>query len=411
MSTKAGMAPVLQACAACVQADRRVPASGCMLPATATEPGLWECNVEGQWTPYSWPASAVIEQAYCQRKASAEFSQRLMGYRVEFREALSSGAHAAVQVNVQSGKVREVCRWPSAAFREAHEVRSKARAQALWKAWAQADWNWVLLDAEDAKKVESGAGQEFAAPPREAYSLGDCHFREPWWPHLLQCWPLQGLARCSHPLRRCSFAAQRITPESATSRATAREWAALCDMWQKSGLKVPLLGAYRVQNRGLLCGFAGARQTMLARLSSEDFVDNVGRESQLQVRLLWHGTPAASDLVGICNDGFDRAMAKNCAYGKGCYFAASAAYSDKYGCAIRVPGETRPLRVLLLAAVLVGETVQGTSNMYPPPMKPHSRTGERYENACDNVKCPNIIVTFMDAQAVPIYAMLYDRAA
>ena len=30
-------------------------------------------------------------------------------------------------------------------------------------------------------------------------------------------------------------------------------------------------------------------------------------------------------------------------------------------------------------AVLVGECVVGSNNMYPPPQKPHSMSGERYE--------------------------------
>ena len=37
------------------------------------------------------------------------------------------------------------------------------------------------------------------------------------------------------------------------------------------------------------------------------------------------------------------------------------------------------VRAMFLVAVLVGECVVGTSNMYPPPQKPHSSTGERYE--------------------------------
>merc|ERR1719401_456162 len=114
---------------------------------------------------------------------------------------------------------------------------------------------------------------------------------------------------------------------------------------------------------------------MLASLMGE--ADEAGGgstgEAKLSVRLLWHGTRAARNLVDICNDGFDRARAQTCVYGKGCYFATSAAYSDRYACSVSVPGETRPLRAMILAAVLVGECVQGTNNMYPPPLKPHSR--------------------------------------
>jgi len=143
---------------------------------------------------------------------------------------------------------------------------------------------------------------------------------------------------------------------------------------------------------------------MLAGLAGEG-VDT--DESKLKVRLLWHGTRDARTLIDICNDGFDRARAQTCVFGKGCYFAASAAYSDKYGCAVNVPGEPKQLRVMLLAAVLVGECVQGSNNMYPPPKKPHSSMGARFENACDNPQSPNIFVTFRDHQAVPVYVVIY----
>merc|ERR1711865_826559 len=155
--------------------------------------------------------------------------------------------------------------------------------------------------------------------------------------------------------------------------------------------------------------FAALRQGMPARLSCEDYDDGVGRESRLSVRLLWHGARSVSGLLGICCDGFDRAHVQTCLYGKGCYFATSASYSDKYACSVKVPGAPlRNLRAMLLAAVIVGETVKGSSNMYPPPVKPHSRSGERYENACDNPDQPSILVTFKDSQALPAYVVIYE---
>ena len=38
------------------------------------------------------------------------------------------------------------------------------------------------------------------------------------------------------------------------------------------------------------------------------------------------------------------------------------------------------VRAVFLAAVLVGECVVGSNNLYPPPQKPHSVSGERYEH-------------------------------
>jgi hypothetical protein len=192
-----------------------------------------------------------------------------------------------------------------------------------------------------------------------------------------------------------------------------QEWECVSSIWAQGGLasRSRLLGAYRIQNRGLMHSFAALRQAMMARLSCEDFDDGVGRESTLSTRLMWHGSRSVDKLLGICSDGFDRAHAQTCMFGKGCYFAASASYSDKYACSVRVPGVSGNLRAMLLAAVLVGETVKGCADMYPPPVKPQSRSGERYENACDNVDKPNIIVTFKDGQALPIYVMVYDMTS
>merc|ERR1712217_383237 len=114
---------------------------------------------------------------------------------------------------------------------------------------------------------------------------------------------------------------------------------------------------------------------MLLRMSGENFADGASRENQLDIRLLWHGTKQAAGIVDICSDGFDRAFAQTCAFGKGCYFATSASYSDRYACDVKVAGEdvNRRLRAMVLAAVHVGEMTTGTSSMYPPPVKPHSR--------------------------------------
>lgn len=38
-----------------------------------------------------------------------------------------------------------------------------------------------------------------------------------------------------------------------------------------------------------------------------------------------------------------------------------------------------PLGCCGIEAVLVGECVVGSNNLYPPPQKPHSLSGERYE--------------------------------
>lgn len=219
------------------------------------------------------------------------------------------------------------------------------------------------------------------------------------------------LAAAEHPLgSRCNFALQCLAASTLSYEQQA-EWEILKDTWRQGGLesKAELAGAYRIQNRGLIHNFAALRQAMLSHLSCEDFEDGAGRESQLNVRLLWHGSRSIPGLLGICSDGFDRCHAQTCLYGKGCYFASNAAYSERYACSVKVPGlPQRNFRAMLLAAVLVGETVKGSTDMYPPPVKPHSRSGERYENACDSMDKPSIFVTFKDGQALPAYVMVYE---
>ncbi|CAK0877372.1 unnamed protein product [Prorocentrum cordatum] len=390
--------------------DRRRPA-GCCLAPTALEPGAWECSVDGGgWVPYEWPVSSLLEQAFCQHQEGVEFCLLGHQYRVRFLEARGDGAHAASQLNVKTGRVREVRRWPSRGHRHASEQRQRAleaaAKQAAWAAWLLPEWAWVLFDGgggavgapatpkpqgppADALPVPAGP-----PPARQPYSLGRGEDRarrpclgEAWWPEPLRSWPVQGLACAAHPLgRKCNFALHRVlAPEP--GRADA-EWSALA-------ARLALL-------RGVL-----------ARMSGDDFLDGAGREPLLGARLLWHGTRSVDGLLDICSDGFDRARAATCAFGRGCYFAASAAYSDRYACGVRVPGDPpqRRLRAVLLAAVLVGELVKGQPNMYPPPVKPHSRTGERYENACDKTESPGIIVTFRDGQAMPAYVLVYEMAS
>merc|ERR1712070_667982 len=137
--------------------------------------------------------------------------------------------------------------------------------------------------------------------------------------------------------------------------------------------------------------------------------DGVGREGNVSVRLLWHGARSVSNLLNICNDGFDRSYATTCMFGKGCYFAVNSAYSDKYACSVKVVGAShRKLRAMVLAGVLVGEIVKGSRDEYPAPIKPHSLGGERYDNTCDNVDNPSIFVTYKDGQAVPLYVVIYE---
>merc|ERR1711941_247919 len=98
---------------------------------------------------------------------------------------------------------------------------------------------------------------------------------------------------------------KRITLAEATDESSAREWGALNELWMHGGLasRSKLVGAYRIQNKGLIAGSVAMRQAMGLRLSGENFSDGVTRDGQLSVRMLWHGTRQASGLLDICSDG------------------------------------------------------------------------------------------------------------
>jgi len=394
--------------------DRRNLPTGSKLPLTAIEGGFWECNVDQTWVPYVWPITSVLEMAFCSRMQSVEFSQRNMKYRVDFRSPVDSEVHGAVQVNIGTGAQREVRRWPNRSCSELaakrRQEQQKAAARAAWQSWLQADFAWTLFDVDE--------NVSDAKPSREKPRRKDYHLRVDGlsslisWPQLLRTWPSACLEAADHPFdKRCSFALKRLIKNEEKSQPTL-EWKMLEELWDQGGMKdtATLVGAYRIQNRGLIHTFAATQQAMLARLGGEDFVDGASRESQINIRMLWHGTSKVANLLDICSDGFDRARAQTCVYGKGCYFALRTSYSDKYSCFVKIPCEdpSKKFRAMVLAAVLVGETAKGNNNMYPPPVKPHSESGERYESTCDNVSSPCIFVTYKDGQALPAYVVIYE---
>ena len=65
--------------------------------------------------------------------------------------------------------------------------------------------------------------------------------------------------------------------------------------------------------------------------------------------------------------------------------------------------------MLLLCAVLIEEVVKGESQKFPPPMKPHSRTGARYTVTANtnDAASAGIFVTYSDGQALPLYVCTY----
>mmetsp|Transcript_78125 Transcript_78125/g.187364 ORF Transcript_78125/g.187364 Transcript_78125/m.187364 type:complete len:396 (-) Transcript_78125:149-1336(-) len=390
--------------------------NGGVLHALAKQIGHWECDLgtgdsscsSSSWVDFHWPVSSILEQAFCQGRSSAEFIRGGNQYQVVFdtdlpgrlKDASMDCPSTASQVNLKTKVKRTVRRFSSQAGKTQYLQREVERQSLSWSNWIGVSFTWLL-------EPPMVPNQEF--PPRRSYILGDDAQPGPHFPEPLRSWPRAGTCAAHPKGDPCNFALERLLPDARCEQAA--EWSILQQLWQNRGRRSRLLAAFRVQNRGLITSFVAAEQAMRKRLAlGADFVDGSPRVSSLGVQLLWHGTRSQSSLLDICRDGFDRAHASSCMYGKGCYFATSGTYSDKFACHVRLPGTDggRNVRAMLLAAVLVGECVVGTSNMYPPPRKPHSVSGERYENTCDRLPNPSIYVTFKDHQAIPAYIMLYE---
>merc|ERR1712151_770747 len=102
-----------------------------------------------------------------------------------------------------------------------------------------------------------------------------------------------GLSLSAVGLQRASRAALTLGSELAASLPTAslrlphhnrrqlQTLAMLTGHWQNYGKgdRMPLVGAYRIQSRGLLQSFVGTRQAMLARLGGEEFTDGTDRKA------------------------------------------------------------------------------------------------------------------------------------
>lgn len=398
-------------------------------------PGYWECEADAGWLPYDWLIAAQIEAEW--RKGSGEvfFSDRGHSYIIRFaRDSATPECQvmAQAQGNLNTQKRRGVRRWTSLQDKAEIGVRQQLASATLWGKWISCPWAWPLSCSSGpagAPAVPLGAlvgifgvgggcgcqapAQPFAAEvPQVSYSVFGEGVRPESLPFPLCSWPATATL-CIHPAgpsRRANFALERVEPGGAEGQSPEHEWVRA--QWNASGLAPSheFLGTLRVMNRGLLTGFAGQRAAMQTKLADrEDFTDGQDRSAALQVLWLWHGTRCSDKVFDVCREGFDRAHAKVCVFGKGCYFASDAKIAESYACHCHSFGGTRCMRVLVLSAVLCGEVARGSRDEYPAPAKPHSRNGERYENMVNNESQPTIFVTSKDNQAVPVYIVAYRR--
>ena len=91
-------------------------------------------------------------------------------------------------------------------------------------------------------------------------------------------------------------------------------------------------------------------------------------------------------------------MSKGTAYGKGYYFAKTAALSNGYA----KPNEAINTRKMFLARVIVGEYARGDPTMSrPPPRNSAKPFGDLYDSCVNSLPDPIIFVIFENSQCYP----------
>jgi len=170
-----------------------------------------------------------------------------------------------------------------------------------------------------------------------------------------------------------------------------------------SGAAVPrILAVWRIQNKELMRDFLHFGARLRRELTAE------GKGGLLRCASLFHGTRNFGNVDTIAATGFDRnysaAKDSTTAFGKGAYFAVSAAYSLRgYSCEHQALGGS----LLFLANVWVAEHTRGDPSMLNPPFK-RSSAFLRYETTVDNVPAPSMHVVYRDGQSYPAYLIHFE---
>ncbi|KAI5623859.1 poly [ADP-ribose] polymerase 12, partial [Silurus asotus] len=145
----------------------------------------------------------------------------------------------------------------------------------------------------------------------------------------------------------------------------------------------------RNQNSSLWKVFQWQKEQMKAQ--------NGGRD--VDERLLFHGTQQ-SLIEAICEQNFDWRICgvNGTLYGKGCYFARDASYSDRYS-------QSAGSKKMFVARVLVGHYTVGSSSFVRPPSK---AIGKGFYDSCvDNCSNPSIFIIFEKYQIYPEFVIEY----
>jgi hypothetical protein len=166
----------------------------------------------------------------------------------------------------------------------------------------------------------------------------------------------------------------------------------------------------RVQNRWLWEAYAFQRGRMAAR-------GGAAAATELE---LFHGTKGNSPrLIYDGQTGFDPRFARPGMWGKGCYFAASAAYSHAgYAYEAGAVAGAAGCKQLLLATVLVGSAVRlpGDQTLTIPPERPQTGAGaavgrfavDRYDSVVGHTGGSDVYIIYDTCgRAYPLYVVTY----
>ena len=217
------------------------------------------------------------------------------------------------------------------------------------------------------------------------------------WTQLLQYWE-KGLTHTRRQHKWMGFGCSSVAIDSPEGQGVLTAVATSIS----NGPVPRVLEVWRIQNEELMRDFLHFGAKLRRELTAE------GKAGLLRCASLFHGTRNFENVYSIGATGFDRnysaAREAVTAYGKGAYFAVSAAYSLRgYSC----HHESLGGNLVFLASVWVAEHTRGEPTMLNPPFKRGSGC-LRYETTVDNPNKPTMHVAYRDGQSYPSYLIRFE---
>lgn len=235
------------------------------------------------------------------------------------------------------------------------------------------------------------------------------------------------LACTGHPTPAQLEALQaKLGGKGADALATPKEWASVTDPLVAQMFKlaegsaerakveaafratltpnVRVVSIERVQNVSMWQSYAVKRQTVVSREEKAAAAGGAANESRFERAWLFHG--CQGDVVPkIVQQGFNRSFCgRNAtAFGKGVYFARNASYSSSTQ--YSTP-DAKGVQHMFACRVVVGEYCKGKRDALTPDVR---RGHQLYDSTVNDLKHPEIFVTYHDAQAYPEYLIRFTQ--